>query len=227
MMCLIVFKRGNGKMKKRILLLLTVTLCVFLCACGGIGNGDKNASILTEKEGVVCINRDKFSEILERVELTTENWSEYIKVYSYDEERITRDAFGEVTSSEIIKHYCIGAGNERYHQFQDAVLELKNKETGELTVYYLDRHDEYDGCYVSEDFNLADYECTRIKGRLYFVNIPAEALHSPLPAVSYDWGYENGFYLVNKHHTTPYEVESGSKMIYRNGSNSWDEFLNE
>lgn len=208
-------------MKKRILLLLAAMLCACLCACGGSTSVNGN-NVLTEREGVVCIKRDKFSEILEKVELTTENWKDYIKFYSYDEEIVHKDEFGEITSSEIVTHYCLGAGNERYHQFQETVLELKNKETGELTIYNFDHENTYD---VSEDFNLDNYECTRIKGRLYFVDIPIEALHSPLPELYYDWGYDTGFYLVTQHETTPYEVNAETKGIYKNGGNSWDEFF--
>lgn len=216
-------------MKNKLILTLAAVLCVSLCACGASsenqsGNKVNKSSVLVEKDNMVCIKREKFSELLERIELTTENWKDYVHFYSCDEEVVHKDAFGEIISTETITHYCIGAGNQRYHQFQDAIIELKNKETGELTIYNLG----YDNtCEVPEDFNLDNYDCTRAKGRLYFVDIPLEALHSPLPALGYDWGYDTGFYLVTKGMTTPYRVNAATKGIEQNGGASWDDFLKD
>lgn len=191
-------------MKKRILLLVIV-LCGFLCSCG------KSNSLLIEEDGLTCINYDKFSEIIEPVELTKENWKDYIKFYSYEEKIIETDDFGEIVSTEIITHYSLGAGNERYHQFQDAVLELKNKETGELTIYNFGHQNEID---VDKGFDLDNYECTRIKGILYFVDLPKEVLYSPLK----QWDYDTGFMVCSRNSQTPYRVNSGSKGIGHNGS---------
>ena len=223
-------------MKKIIALLIVAIMCLSFVACGTITKdnnvdsgdntniitGEDNAeAVLTEKEGIVCIREDKFSDILERVELTTENWKDYIRYYSYDEKIVYKDDFGEIISTETVAHYCLGAGNERYHQFQDVVLELKNKETGELTTYNFELFGHTNTYDVSMDFNLDDYECTRIKGRIYFVDIPMEALHSPLP----DWGYDTGFFLCTEYSTTPYQVDAATKGISRNGSGSWDDFF--
>ena len=203
-------------MKKLILLLTALLLCFSFCSCGKDSDKDTekgHRGVLTEEDGIVSIKESKFPSLIERVELTTENWKDYIKFYSFEEEIVKRDAFGEIVSSETVTRYCLGAGNERYHQFQDTVVELKDKETGELTLFGQWAGNEW---YVEEDFNLDNYECTRIKGFLYFVDLPEEALHSPLPG----WDYELGFQVVSSGVTTPYSVNPGSKGIEVNGS--WD-----
>ena len=117
------------------------------------------------------INGERFPEYVEFVDLTTENWKEYIKVYSYsyEEEKVEKDVFGDIVSSEVVTHtgQLLGAGNERYHSFVKANIELKDKTTGELTVYNLGR----EGVKVGEDFNLDNYECTRINGKLCFLKV--------------------------------------------------------
>ncbi len=221
-------------MKKFIALFLVLAMLFSFAACGNDDKVDKpekddtenvekekDDSVLIEKGGVIYIKYEKFGELLERIELTTENWKDYIKVSAYEEETVNRDAFGEIVSTETRTGYCIGAGNERYHQFQDAIIELKNKETGELTIYSLDgRYNE--GAlsrYLTESINLDDYECTRIKGRLYFVDLPEEAILSPVT----DWGYENGFILYSRGSSEPYEIDMSTKFIHRNGGTSWDD----
>lgn len=220
-------------MKKILFLLLTVALCFSLCACGNGGKSSKGA--LTKSEGIICIKRSKFPDLLERVELTTENWREHIRVVTYDEEIVQKDPFGEIVSSETVTRHCLSAGNEKYHQFQDALLELKIKATGEtFYVSFMQENEWYDtgsnsgfefsaqnnsvSVSVTEDFNLDDYECIRAQGRLYYVDLPEEAVHSPLP----DW-YQHGFLVVSSGWTTPYEINPYTKSIRRNGSGSWDE----
>ena len=107
----------------------------------------------------------------------------------------------------------------RYYQFQDAVLELKNIENGEVTVFDLEL---FDGNEVSEDFNLENYESVKIKGRLYFVDIPEEALHSSIP----NWeDYELGFILVSSGFEQVYEINRATKQIRKNGSEGWNKYF--
>ena len=52
--------------------------------------------------------------------------------------------------------------------------ELKSKTTGKL-ITLTASNDSYRPS-VEEDFRLDDYECTRIKGTLYLVDLPVEAI---------------------------------------------------
>lgn len=200
-------------MKKILILLLALALCLSLCAChkdgqnsddpiqfgddnvvqqGGDGSAKEKPLIIHTENGTTLINEARFLECVEVVELTTENWQQYLKdySYSYDEEKTETDAFGEVVSSEIITHTgrLLGAGNERIHGFVDGAIELKNKATGELKTYKF----AYCGCPISEeqevhmdgsnyqaipdDFSFDNYKCTRIEGLLYYLNLPIEEL---------------------------------------------------
>lgn len=186
-------------MKKLIALLLVAVMCLSLVACsneetpntkdnsetmgnnsatseniGDIGNSNTETSnntteepvLLYDSNGEAWFNKKVLPDLVETIELTTDNWREYIKAYSYDTETVEKDAFGEIVSSEINTWYRLGAGNERYHLFNGVAIELKNKETGELTIYEFD----YNGYSISADFNLDNYECTRIQGNLYFLD---------------------------------------------------------
>ncbi len=158
-------------MKKIISLLLAVVMCLSLVACGG----ESKDSLILYKDGVPHINIKKLPDILEIVELTTDNWKEYIKTYSYSIETVEKNAFDEVISTETTTYYQLGAGSERYHCFEDVAIELKNITTGDLIIYEFDEAGEDD---IPEDFNLNNYECTRIMGKLVFVNLPQESLYS-------------------------------------------------
>lgn len=51
------------------------------------------------------------------------------------------------------------------------IIELKNKATGELSIYEFERYGETNDLNVDEDFNLENYECTRIRGSIYYINV--------------------------------------------------------
>ena len=179
-------------MKRTLSLILALLLCLCLLACDrgtqnpdsdneGSGNTDSintpqtdsSALVLHDDDIGVYINQERFHEIVTTVELTVENWAEYIEVCTYTKEVVTKDAFDEIVSTETVIWYELGAKNEQYYHFRDFVIELKNKSTGELETY---RGDASNGPNVSEDFNLDEYECTRIKGMLYLIDVPEEAI---------------------------------------------------
>ena len=205
-------------MKKLLALLLAAVMCFSLVACGDENEQTKNPVLLYYESSVVntnvFINIAKLADILEIVELTTENWNEYIKVYSYSIEKVETNAFDEVVSTEVITYKQLGAGNERYHCFEDVAIELKNKETGELISY------KFGTAGISlekmpEGFNLDDYDCTRIQGKLVFADLPEESLYtvswdnrmhfslSTKSKVSYELGIGNGTNAISAP-ITPY-----------------------
>ena len=185
-------------MKKIISLLLVAVMCLSLIACGSgetpntNDNNNTNPSeqmnnesttdttdstagnteiddteteiplIVIDFFGGPCINYLRFPECVEAVELTTDNWKDYIKVYSYSDKTTT--------------YYQLGAGNERYHQFDGVSIELKHISTGEVISYKFDFDGEKG---VPEDLNLDNYECVSIQGYLYFVDVPNEAITFP------------------------------------------------
>ena len=193
-------------MKKVLSLILALVMCLSLCACGK-GSQDAQSQmpnifetsptlggtcndntppteepliILDPKEGYYLINESRFDELTETVELTTENWMEYLEVWSYTQETVQKDAFGEIVSIETCTSYYLVAKGDQYYMFNDFVIELKHKTTGTLTIC---RGEDYNGLIVysstervPEDFCLDEYECTRIKGTLSFVDIPDEVI---------------------------------------------------
>ena len=83
-------------MKKIISALLALAFCISLCACGGSeSNSGNNADNNTEESGKeIVISKEELASYSEYIELTTENWSDYIEIV---EEIIEKDAFGEET----------------------------------------------------------------------------------------------------------------------------------
>lgn len=162
-------------MKKMIVLLLAAVICLSFVACGG-------KEVTSGFDGMPALNRNSIGEHISRVELTVDNWKDYIKEYSYDVEVIEKDAFGEITKKETVTVYRLGYGTERYYCLS-AIIELKHKETGNILLF-----GEHLAANIVEDveaiklepFHLDEYECTRIKGYIYFIDYPEEVMEEVL-----------------------------------------------
>ena len=163
-------------MKKILALLLAAVMCLSFASCGG------GKEVVSGFDGTPALNMNSVDEHITRVELTVDNWKDYIKEYSYDVEIVKKDAFGEVTEKEKVTVYRLGYGTEKYHCLS-ATIELKHKQTGAIILLgsslpsniVVDIH-----AVQSEPFNLDEYECTRIKGYMYFVNYSEEVMEEVL-----------------------------------------------
>ena len=163
-------------MKKVLSLILVLVLCLSLCACGG------GKEVVSGFDGTPALNYNLVAEHIDRVELTVDNWKEYIKEYSYDVEIVERDAFGEITNTETVTVYRLGYGTEKYYCL-DVTIELKHKESGEIVLFtsgnianaVTDLR-----AIETKPFHLDEYECTRIKGYMYFINYPEEVIEEVL-----------------------------------------------
>ncbi len=150
------------------------------------------------------INAVKLRNDVQIVELTTENWKEHFKVYhcsySYGEVKEETDTFGDVVSSETITHeydgHAFGAGNEKYHWYDTVAIELKDKTSGELTIYEFGA--TTNDMLLEEELNLDNYECTRIKGSIFYWDypigtFPVETMLSPFEGSADGMPYPMGF----------------------------------
>lgn len=194
-------------MKRVLSAILALLLCLSLGACKEKeSNEPTETSPVTQPEDTPGISHNtnteglltgtdidvaKLQEFIEIVELTVDNWQEHFRVYhytySYQEEKVERDDFGEVVSTETITHSgegdAFGAGNAMYHWYDDVVIELKHKETGELSVYKFGPHESSNDMVLEESLNLDNYECTRIKGKIFYFTFPL----GTLPVATYIW----------------------------------------
>lgn len=191
-------------MKKIIVMLLVVVLCMSLWACdkdnesgGNLGQlggffgqqdgnndaqqgGDESETqaplVIRQGGGTGYINAARLHEIVQTVQLTTENWRNYIRVYAYSYVLVKaeKNAFGEVISTEetIVTGCQLGADDTRYHCFEGVAIELKHKSTNEVISYKFDEG----GHKLEEAIDLSQYECTRIQGVLHFVDLPEEVI---------------------------------------------------
>jgi len=196
-----------------IALFLTVLLFVSLVACGGSDSGTATGSrtqadvIGKDLNGDVCIKEKKFGEIIEKVELTPENWQDYLHIFSYEQVTIERDVFGEIISEYTNTVNLLGAKTDRYHGFSHpTAIELIHKETGERKVleFY------HEGAYVDAEFDLNDYEFSRITGTIFFIDIPEEVI------IRTQWGDDHGeatFKIGDASHARTFYIMTPTKSI--------------
>lgn len=208
-------------MKKLLALLLTAMMCFSLSACGG-------KEVVSGFEGTPALSMKSIGDHIERVELTVDNWKDYIKEYSYDVEMVEKDAFGEVTKREKMTVYRLGYGTERYHCLS-ATIELKHKQTGEILLLgerLASNIVEDIGAVRLEPFHLDEYECTRIKGYLYFIDYPEEVMEEVVTV--YDrWGYNAAnasITITSKSFEGSWDVDCDAKMIESN-SDDWKKYF--
>ena len=91
-------------MKKVIALTFTFLICISFCSCGGAENTGRNNG---NKE--ITITKEELAKHSEYIELTTENWEEFIEIKK--EDVIETDAFGEETGTHtnvwvVLKDGC-------------------------------------------------------------------------------------------------------------------------
>lgn len=184
--------------------------------------------IITEYEGEPAINEKRFGELMEVVELTTENWRDYLEIVSYDEEIITKNDFGEIVYEKdengedihnIITRRVLVVDTDKYYYFNGVPIEFINKETNESVMFTLVGEGEHLGSDSLLE-GLDAYECARVQGNIIIVDLPEEAICSPLES----WGYECGFQLTNAgRDCTPYRINPYTHGIRQNGSGDWVE----
>ena len=106
-------------MKKYITLLLTLILCLSLCACGITdivgGKDDFTAENIyieyNENNGLTYLvfpNSKVFAECVSKVEITKDNWHEYFEDYEYTEHVVKKNAFGDIEEEYDLLHIGFG-----------------------------------------------------------------------------------------------------------------------
>jgi len=196
-------------------------MCFALAACGA-------KTVVSGFEGTPALNMSSVDEHISRVELTLDNWKDYIREYSYEVEIVERDAFDEITKQETMTVYRLGYGTEKYHCL-NATIELKHKQTGEMILLgesYPANIVEDMGAVQLEPFHLDEYECTRIKGYIYFIDYPEEVMEKVLNV--YDrWCYDTAnaeIIITSSSLEGSWAVDSDAKMIESN-SDDWKKYF--
>lgn len=209
-------------MKKVVLLLLAALMCLSFVACDSENEKktriDKDSPLVIMYNDEPAINFYRFGECIDEVvELTVENFKDYFDVISYTETVVEKDAFGEVVSTQEVERRILGAKTEKYHRYEEVVIELKNTETDAKTIFDFEMY----GKWVEGDLDLDKCECTRIKGRIYFLTLPEEAVRSLQP----EWGYECGFVVTDNAYGSGwlYQINPYTKEIHHNGGENWQE----
>ena len=152
-------------MKKIISLLLIVLMGISLCACG-------KRIYLTN--GNIIVPKKELATYITKVELTTENWTDYIEVVEKTEEH--KNAFGDVVSTTTQNEWVIK--NAQMSYFDGFAMELTVNETGEKVIMKgaagrLTPESNIDWFYF-QNFTMDDLTCSRVIGVLYILNAPED-----------------------------------------------------
>lgn len=208
---------------KRLLIMLFITgLCLSMVACS---SGKK---VVTGYDGTPALNLDTVNKHITRVELTVDNWRNYIKEYSYDVEIVEKDAFGEIVKAENVTIYRLGYGTEKYYCLS-ATIELKHKQTGEIVTFgeNLPTNIVKDICAVQyEPFQLNEYECTRIAGYMYFIDYSDEVMKEVLDIHDRRYAEEANAQIVISCSVFEgrWDVDCDAKVIESNTDN-WNKYF--
>jgi len=188
-------------MKKALVLIMTLIMALMLAACGGAGDGDSSTLIKEDDQGHPYIADKKMGSIIEKHELTADNWRDYIKIVTYKYTEKTVDDFGDVVDETTFSETVIGLDNERYHCLDSAAaIKLKNKTTGnEFTVELPCLASHLLG--IERVENLDDYDLVKVQGNVYYLDLPEEVLEIPENSSRFaKWYHESGeFTVVNFH----------------------------
>lgn len=167
---LVNFEGKKNMIRKTLSLILILVISISFVSCGAL-SGMSSELVIEDDNGNPCINALTFKEIITQIELTSENWQEYVFVYSY--EMPETDSAGDIISDNMVTRYRLGAGTEKYYAFMHGTtLELKKKENEQLKTFDLGTS----GVGVEESFSLDDYEFISITGYLYFIDPPEEVI---------------------------------------------------
>jgi len=154
-------------MKKRIFsLLLVAIMACFICACGGSDNTNSQ-----EGSKKVVLSNEEFESYCEYIELTTENWNNYIEVV--EEERILKDVFGEEVERET--HISIRLKENCYISRDNAIRLTYTSVYG-----YVSTEDFIFAGSVGRAWGISgidmeqEYVCEKIKGKICKVSVPED-----------------------------------------------------
>lgn len=176
--------------------------------------------VISGFDGTPALNSSLVGEHINRVELTVENWREYIKVYQYDAEVVEKDAFGEIISKETQTATRLGFGPEQYSCLC-AIIELQHKETGEFLTF-----NTSEDVWLYEYIDLDEYECTRIQGYMYFFDFTEDVMSEVLNR--YDRSYassENAeIQVTSSVFEATWSVDCDGKYI-ENRSGQWEDYF--
>lgn len=220
-------------MKRLLILLFATILCLSIAACSNVKIVSGGKDVVTGYEvgtgnATPALNLNVVNKHISRVELTVDNWRDYIKEYSYDVEIVEKDAFGEIVKAENITIYRLGYGTEKYYCLS-ATIELKHKQTGEIVTFgeRLPTNLVEDICAVQyKPFQLNEYECTRIAGYMYFIDYSEEVMKEVLKV--YDRGTiygGNASITVSKNgFDGVWNVDCDAKVI-ESRSDNWSKYF--
>ena len=214
---------GNGFMKNKLLILLVmIMMSISLCACGGEAGSAENKNEVTSN-GQPIVTQKELAQYIRKVEITEENWKDYIDII--EEEIVTKNPFGEVVDTSVRREWGCKVGNCVCYS-DDFAIELKWNsdkiypwgekgssifmqgsgstfdDSGAQEGYYEKMNPERNVDYVQEDYLFA-----RAKGYVLIMELPEE-----LWSTNEDG--EQGIYLSENNFRVKYEISSMLKDIY-------------
>lgn len=175
-------------MKRIIVLLTAVIICLSFTACGindittenEIKTEKETAELIIDENGYADFTQDQIIQYVEKVELTLDNWNLYFEDYCREKVTETVNSFGEITYNT--SHKC------DFGLKEDVVASAHNvafKFTGYELCHGLNAAIPDEKGYYLVDFgNIAynpdygrhytEYECAAVTGEIYIYHLPRE-----------------------------------------------------
>lgn len=140
---------------------------------------------------LIFSSEEQLKSCLIKVELTTDNWTEYLGDYYYEDYDYDTDNFGDVTWSADRRYVGFGFKDGYAGCFTDAAFKFTGRSAYRMIAEYDDETDhtafvgeewteyaeEYSFDmynYGKRDVHLGDYECIAAVGVMYVLEVPAE-----------------------------------------------------
>ena len=198
-------------MKKKVRIIFSVLLIfsVLVCGCsnnnsqGGNNSNNQSSGSNSQESGSnaeseivtiddnVYLDGESFPNHIKTIEMTKENWKDYLELVREEKTDTHTDAFGEVISTN--NYACYYLKIKDIGQFtcglSSALIEFTDIQSGEVLYfresvpYYSFSLSSEAGILIEKQYNtdetrtIDDFECMRIKGEIIFImDIPQEVL---------------------------------------------------
>ena len=194
---------------------------VSLCACQGDVGDAGNVHKMTS-DGQAIVTQKMMAQYIKKVEITEENWKDYIDIV--EREEVTKNSFGEVVSTSVKREWGCAVGD--CASFKDFAIELKwNSDkpnpyvqegsniflegsgasiyTGGVPTGYTDNFNPE----KNVDYVQADYLFIRAKGYVLILDLPEELWSTNEEGI-------RGIYLSENEFCETFEVSAMLRYVY-------------
>ena len=178
-------EKEKKKLNFKIIIPVIIAIVIIAVLGGIILKQQKDINIIKEKlgisdtktetKGIKILTQEELSKYIKEIPITTDNWKDYVTMENKTEEE--EDTFGEVIGY-INKHYLKIKGDNIYGylllevNFTDKTYNDNLKTNINVTSGQETNLNVLDIRNSDKTYNINDLQCTRLKGKLYTIDLP-------------------------------------------------------